>query len=116
MLARTLAGSLWILACVASTEFGGVVLLHTTVFITRMLPQLIGQIRSDGFRFSALADVEQDPAYSRDPDAALSIKNSQKSTDLRFARTAGAVRALLTNGNSSLTANVTVRRCMWLAR
>jgi peptidoglycan/xylan/chitin deacetylase (PgdA/CDA1 family) len=52
-------------------EIPHVMLLHATAFTTRMLPQLIGLLQNDGFRFSPLPEVEQDPAYSQDPDAAL---------------------------------------------
>ena len=36
-----------------------------------MLPQLLDQLRGDGFRFDGLASVERDAAYSMDPDVAL---------------------------------------------
>jgi peptidoglycan/xylan/chitin deacetylase (PgdA/CDA1 family) len=52
-------------------EIPNVLLLHATAFTTLMLPQLLDQLRSDGFSFDALADVEKDPAYAMDPDAAL---------------------------------------------
>jgi len=52
-------------------EIPNVMLLHATAFTTLMLPQLIHQLRADGFVFSALPQVEQDPAYAMDPDAAL---------------------------------------------
>jgi peptidoglycan/xylan/chitin deacetylase (PgdA/CDA1 family) len=52
-------------------EIPHVMLLHATAFTTRMLPRLVQQLGSEGFRFEALATVEQDPAYARDPDAAL---------------------------------------------
>ena len=52
-------------------EIPNVMLLHATPFTTLMLPQLIDQLRAEGFVFSTLPQVEQDPAYSLDPDAAL---------------------------------------------
>lgn len=52
-------------------EIPHVMLLHATAFTTRMLPQLIGLLQSDGFSIATLPEVEQDPAYSQDPDAAL---------------------------------------------
>ena len=52
-------------------EIPNVLLLHGTAFTTLMLPQLLDQLRSEGFSFDALADVEKDPAYAIDPDAAL---------------------------------------------
>jgi hypothetical protein len=36
-----------------------------------MLPDLLDLLRKEGFRFAQLAEVEQDPAYAQDPDAAL---------------------------------------------
>ena len=47
------------------------VLLHATAFTTLMLPDLLDLLRKEGFRFAQLAEVEQNPAYARDPDAAL---------------------------------------------
>ncbi len=52
-------------------EVPNVVLLHATAFTTLMLPQLLDQLRSDGFSFDTLGAVEKDPVYSQDPDAAL---------------------------------------------
>jgi peptidoglycan/xylan/chitin deacetylase (PgdA/CDA1 family) len=52
-------------------EIPNVLLLHATAFTTLMLPELLDQLRSEGFTFNALADVEKDPAYANDPDAAL---------------------------------------------
>jgi hypothetical protein len=48
-----------------------VLLLHATAFTTLMLPELLDQLRSEGFTFDGIADVEKDPAYAMDPDAAL---------------------------------------------
>ena len=42
-----------------------------TAFTTFMLPDLLNLLRSQGFTFASLAEVEQDPAYALDPDAAL---------------------------------------------
>jgi len=42
-------------------------LLHETAFTTLMLPDLIDLLKSEGFTFAPLAQVEQDPAYAMDP-------------------------------------------------
>jgi peptidoglycan-N-acetylglucosamine deacetylase len=52
-------------------EIPNVMLLHATAFTTLMLPDLIDLLREQGFRFASLPKVEQDPAYTLDPDAAL---------------------------------------------
>ena len=52
-------------------EIPNVLLLHATAFTTLMLPRLLDQLRLEGFTFSTLPEVEQDPAYAQDPDAAL---------------------------------------------
>jgi peptidoglycan/xylan/chitin deacetylase (PgdA/CDA1 family) len=52
-------------------EIPNVLLLHQTAFTTLMLPDLLDLLRQQGFRFAALAEVEQDPVYAQDPDAAL---------------------------------------------
>jgi peptidoglycan/xylan/chitin deacetylase (PgdA/CDA1 family) len=52
-------------------EIPNVLLLHATAFTTMMLPRLLDQLRLEGFTFSTLPQVEQDPAYSQNPDAAL---------------------------------------------
>jgi peptidoglycan/xylan/chitin deacetylase (PgdA/CDA1 family) len=52
-------------------EIPNVMLLHATAFTTRMLPDLLELLRGEGFRFAALVEVEQDPAYALDPDTAL---------------------------------------------
>lgn len=52
-------------------EIPNVMLLHATAFTTLMLPSLIDQLRAEGFTFSTLPSVEQDPAYTLDPAAAL---------------------------------------------
>lgn len=41
-----------------------VVLLHDSAFEARMLPQLIGLYRSEGFHLVSLPDAERDPAYA----------------------------------------------------
>jgi hypothetical protein len=46
-------------------------LLHATAFTTLMVPDLIDLLRKEGFGFEGLAEVERDPAYDTDPDAAL---------------------------------------------
>lgn len=52
-------------------ETPNVMLLHATAFTTLMLPDLMDLLRKEGFRFAALPEVEQDPTYAQDPDAAL---------------------------------------------
>jgi peptidoglycan/xylan/chitin deacetylase (PgdA/CDA1 family) len=52
-------------------EIPHVLLLHETAFTTLMLPQLLDLLQQQGFRLSSLPDIEKDPAYSQDPDAAL---------------------------------------------
>jgi peptidoglycan-N-acetylglucosamine deacetylase len=52
-------------------EIPNVLLLHETAFTTLMLPQLLDLLRNDGFRFVPLEEVEKDPVYALDPDAAL---------------------------------------------
>jgi peptidoglycan/xylan/chitin deacetylase (PgdA/CDA1 family) len=52
-------------------EIPNVMLLHATAFTTVMLPDLLDLLRKQGFRFASLPQVEQDPAYAQDPDAAL---------------------------------------------
>ncbi len=52
-------------------EIPNVILLHETAFTTLMLPQLLDLLRTQGFQFASISEVEQDPAYALDPDAAL---------------------------------------------
>lgn len=52
-------------------EIPNVMLLHATAFTTLMLPDLLQLLRSQGFSFEGLAQVENDPAYNLDPDAGL---------------------------------------------
>jgi peptidoglycan/xylan/chitin deacetylase (PgdA/CDA1 family) len=52
-------------------EIPNVMLLHGMAFTTRMLPELINLLQKQGFRFAALEEVEQDPAYAQEPDAVL---------------------------------------------
>jgi peptidoglycan-N-acetylglucosamine deacetylase len=52
-------------------EIPNVMLLHATAFTTLMLPSLVNQLRSEGFSFEGLAQVESDEAYGMDPDAGL---------------------------------------------
>lgn len=52
-------------------EMPNVMLLHATAFTTLMVPQLLDLLRTQGFRFASLPDVEKDPAYALDPDAGL---------------------------------------------
>ncbi len=50
-------------------EIPNVMLLHATAFTTRMLPDLIDQLRREGFRFAPLAKVERNRAYRKNPGA-----------------------------------------------
>jgi len=52
-------------------EAPNVLLLHATAFTTHMLPELTDQLRGEGFSFESLPQVERDPVYAQDPDAAL---------------------------------------------
>ena len=52
-------------------EIPNVMLLHETAFTTLMLPELLDLLRREGFQLASLPEVEQDPAYAQDPDAAL---------------------------------------------
>jgi peptidoglycan/xylan/chitin deacetylase (PgdA/CDA1 family) len=52
-------------------EIPNVMLLHATAFTTLMLPDLLQLLRGQGFSFEGLAQVENDSAYSLDPDAGL---------------------------------------------
>jgi peptidoglycan/xylan/chitin deacetylase (PgdA/CDA1 family) len=52
-------------------EVPNVLLLHATAFTTRMLPRLLDLLRTQGFRFASISEVEKDPAYALDPDAGL---------------------------------------------
>ena len=52
-------------------EIPNVMLMHATAFTTLMLPDLLDLLRKQGFTFATLPQVEQDPAYTQDPDAAL---------------------------------------------
>jgi len=52
-------------------EIPNVLLLHETAFTTHMLPELIELLRKQGFEFEPIAQVENDPVYAQDPDAAL---------------------------------------------
>ena len=52
-------------------EIPNVMLLHATAFTTLMLPVLVDLLHKEGFRFVTLPEVENDPVYTEDPDAAL---------------------------------------------
>jgi peptidoglycan/xylan/chitin deacetylase (PgdA/CDA1 family) len=52
-------------------EIPNVLLLHETAFTTHMLPELIAQLRQTGFEFQPIAQIERDPVFALDPDAAL---------------------------------------------
>jgi peptidoglycan-N-acetylglucosamine deacetylase len=48
-----------------------VLLMHIGAFDAEMLPELIAQMKQDGFQFVSLQEAQSDPAYLSDPDAAL---------------------------------------------
>jgi peptidoglycan/xylan/chitin deacetylase (PgdA/CDA1 family) len=52
-------------------EIPNVLLLHETAFTTHMLPELIAQLRQTGFEFQPITQIERDPVFAQDPDAAL---------------------------------------------
>jgi peptidoglycan/xylan/chitin deacetylase (PgdA/CDA1 family) len=52
-------------------EVPNVILLHATAFTALMAQPLIDLLRNQRFQFAALAEVERDPVYALDPDAAL---------------------------------------------
>lgn len=52
-------------------EIPNVMLLHGMAFTTLMLPELIEQLRQEGFRFAPLAEVEQDAAYEQNLSVAF---------------------------------------------
>ncbi|MDR3725194.1 MAG: polysaccharide deacetylase family protein [Terracidiphilus sp.] len=52
-------------------EIPNVLLMHETAFTTHMLPELIAQLQQTGFEFQPIAQIERDPVYAQDPDAAL---------------------------------------------
>ena len=52
-------------------EIPNVLLLHATAFTTLMLPDLVGLLHKQGFRYATLPKVERNHDYAQDPDAAL---------------------------------------------
>jgi len=48
-------------------EIPNVILLHATAFTTLMIPDLIDQLRQEGFRFAPLEKVERNGAYRQAP-------------------------------------------------
>jgi len=48
-----------------------VLLMHIGAFDAVMLPDLVAQMKKDGFKFISLEEAESDPAYLSDPDSAL---------------------------------------------
>jgi hypothetical protein len=42
--------------------------MHIGAFDAEMLPQLLAQLRNQGFRFITLEEAQRDPAYEIDPD------------------------------------------------
>ena len=48
-----------------------VLLMHIGAFDAVMLPDLLAQMKKDGFKFISLEEAESDPAYLSDPDVGL---------------------------------------------
>jgi peptidoglycan/xylan/chitin deacetylase (PgdA/CDA1 family) len=48
-----------------------VLLMHIGAFDAVMLPDLLAQMKKDGFKFISLEEAESDPAYQSDPDVGL---------------------------------------------
>jgi peptidoglycan-N-acetylglucosamine deacetylase len=48
-----------------------VLLMHVGAFDAEMAPQLLAQMKQQGFKFITLEKAESDPAYETDPDLAL---------------------------------------------
>jgi peptidoglycan/xylan/chitin deacetylase (PgdA/CDA1 family) len=48
-----------------------VLLMHIGAFDAEMLPQLLAQMKQQGFKFIQLGQAESDPAYKTDPDTAF---------------------------------------------
>ena len=48
-----------------------VLLMHIGAFDAVMLPDLVAQMKKDGFKFISLEEAESDPAYLSDPDVGL---------------------------------------------
>jgi peptidoglycan-N-acetylglucosamine deacetylase len=53
-----------------------VLLLHIGAFDSVILPELLDFLQKQKFRFVRLEEAETDPAYERDPDAALKYGGS----------------------------------------
>jgi hypothetical protein len=47
-----------------------VLLMHVGAFDAEMLPQLLAQLKHEGFKYITLEEAEKDPAYEIDPDIA----------------------------------------------
>jgi peptidoglycan-N-acetylglucosamine deacetylase len=52
-------------------EIKHVLLMHVGAFDAVMLPQLLRQMKNEGYKFVTIAEAEADPAYLADPDTAL---------------------------------------------
>src|SRR5215467_5534657 len=48
-----------------------VLLMHIGAFDAQMLPQLLAQMKQQGFKFITLAEAQKDPAYDIDPDVVM---------------------------------------------
>ena len=48
-----------------------VLLMHIGAFDARMLPQLLAQMKKQGFKFITLAEAQRDSAYDIDPDVVM---------------------------------------------
>ena len=51
-------------------EIKHVLLMHVGAFDAVMLPQLLQQMKNEGYKFVTIAEAEADPAYLTDPDTA----------------------------------------------
>ena len=45
-----------------------ILLMHVGAFDAEMLPQLLAQMKQQGFKFITLKEAESDPVYEIDPD------------------------------------------------
>ena len=52
-------------------EIKHVLLMHVGAFDAVMLPELLRQMKKEGYKFVTIAEAEADPAYLTDPDTAL---------------------------------------------
>src|SRR5262249_15388203 len=48
-----------------------ILLMHVGAFDAEMLPQLLAQMKQQGFKFITLEEAQKDPAYDIDPDVVM---------------------------------------------